>query len=218
MGLREMFRRQGPNERAARAELRAAQHDGLGVSDRDASTYAERIQLARELDRDPARVQAGLDALRADAERELPSALRATQEHHDQPGEDPDPQALRSQPEPEPEPQRVIHAVTTPEMTQAVALQQDMFHQMTLENTPAAFMDDSYSYDDDVWMSDDDASERLERDLRTLVRAHPEQFAGTRFEPYLADEPEAPDPGSTQPSSHEHDQHEHDEDEYDPPF
>lgn len=112
----------------------------------------------------------------------------------------------------------MIHAVTTPEMTQAVALQQDMFHQMTLENTPAAFMDDRYSYDDDVWMSDDDASERLERDLRTLVRAHPEQFAGTRFKPYLADEPEAPDPGSTQPSSHEHDQHEHDEDEYDPPF
>lgn len=96
-------------------------------------------------------------------------------------------------------PQRTIHAVSTPEMVQAEALERDMFHQMTLENTPAAFMDDRYSYDDDVWMSDDNGSERLENELRGLVRAHPEQFAGTRFESWLRED-EAETAGRGEPA------------------
>lgn len=82
-------------------------------------------------------------------------------------------------------------AAATAEMARAVELRARYFQQMTLENTPAAFMDDRYTYDDDVWMSQDTASDRLEGELRELVRAHPDQFAGTQFEPWLHDaEPE----------------------------
>lgn len=64
-------------------------------------------------------------------------------------------------------------------------LQQAYFHAMTLENTPAPFTDDRYSYDDDVALSDAHHSEELERQLREHVRAHPAEFADTRSADYL---------------------------------
>jgi hypothetical protein len=62
----------------------------------------------------------------------------------------------------------------------------------TLENTPAAFMNSELEYGTpggDAPMREDAGSLRLENELADLVRANPEAFAGTSYEPFGTMEP-----------------------------
>ena len=56
-----------------------------------------------------------------------------------------------------------------------------MFHEMTVENTPAWFIDDEAG---DESMSERNDPGRIEVELFEHVRAHPKQFIGTEFAGY----------------------------------